>query len=337
MSRRITGPLAAAILLTAALAALTHGMAWQTERNHPPIGRFVEVDGIRLHYTERGSGPPLLLVHGASSTLLEFESSITPVLAQDFRVIAFDRPGFGYSERPEGPWRTPPELADLLLRASASLGAERPVIVGHSWAGAVVMGALQHAPDRIAGGVLLAGVSGHWAREGDLAEELRERPWLNRMFAHTALYPAGQAMLPAALAGVFAPHPVPEGHAQRIGADLALRPGSYLANSEDMRHLSPFLQRESPAYAGISAPVLAIHGGDDEVVPFWNHGGRLGHVLPQLEVHLMPGQGHALHQVDPEGVAAAIAAFARRLTPVAAGAPAASPPAPGSSAPPAGA
>src|SRR6266481_3294033 len=80
----------------------------------PPIGQFVEVEGIRLHYLEAGQGPPVVLIHGASGNLLDFKLSIFDALAEKHRVIAIDRPGLGYSERPDGPWCGPDCQARLI-------------------------------------------------------------------------------------------------------------------------------------------------------------------------------------------------------------------------------
>lgn len=307
---RVAG-LALAGTLAALAVASALGARW-IDRALPPVGDFVEVDGTRLHYTDQGHGPPIVLVHGASSNLLEFQVSLVPLLSRHHRVLVFDRPGHGHSERGAGPWPDPAILADRLLTASESLGAVRPWLVGHSWAGSVVMSALVREPDRVAGGVLLAGVAGHWVGERNLVARLREWPLVNAVFAHTLVLPLGSQLVPTVLARVFAPAAVPAQHATRIGARLALRPASYLANAEDMHRLSAFLQRESTRYGDIGKPLLVIHGTDDDVVPWWNHGRRLQPVVPSLEVELLQGRGHALHHTDTRAVADLIASFARR-------------------------
>src|SRR5215208_1987018 len=82
-------------------AVLVRARARRTERRHPPVGRFITADRVRLHYYERGQGRPIVLLHGNGGTLDELLSSgLVDHLAQNHRVIAFDRPGFGYSERP---------------------------------------------------------------------------------------------------------------------------------------------------------------------------------------------------------------------------------------------
>ena len=127
--------LGAAAAALGAAALYNSYRARQVERQHPPTGRFVEVDGVRLHYLERGAGPPVVLLHGNVVTAEDWILSgvLDQVAEQGHRVIAFDRPGYGYSDRPRGTAWTAAAQADLLRRAFARLGIERPVVVGHSW------------------------------------------------------------------------------------------------------------------------------------------------------------------------------------------------------------
>src|SRR4051812_40267633 len=98
-------------LLGAGLAAAWLAVRQKTaaaERSHPPEGKFIEVDGVRLHYLERGSGPALVLLHGNGVMAQDFQlSGLIDKLAQTHYVIAFDRPGFGYSDRPSSTDWTP--------------------------------------------------------------------------------------------------------------------------------------------------------------------------------------------------------------------------------------
>ena len=114
----------AAVLAAAALA--NHAVARRTERRHPPRGRFLEVDGVRLHLTERGSGPAVVLLHGNGATAQDFEASgLVDRLAAHHRVIAFDRPGFGHSERPRTTvWTAGAQAA--LLRTALRRGPPSP-------------------------------------------------------------------------------------------------------------------------------------------------------------------------------------------------------------------
>lgn len=99
----------------AAMAVFVQFRTKQAEEENPPIGNFIEVDGIRLHYVERGSGQPVVLLHGNGTMAEELDiSGLLNLASRQYRVIAFDRPGYGYSERPRST-------------------AWNPVVVGHSW------------------------------------------------------------------------------------------------------------------------------------------------------------------------------------------------------------
>ena len=123
---------AAAILGTTAL--LFARRARQAERDNPPAGRFLDIDGVHLHYLDRGNGQPVVLLHGNGVMTQDFEiSGIIDRLAQRYRVIAFDRPGFGHTNRPRSQSWTPAAQAKLMHRALSELGVQQAIVVGHSW------------------------------------------------------------------------------------------------------------------------------------------------------------------------------------------------------------
>lgn len=305
--------------VAALLVLLAAYSAWGTariEQRYPPVGDFVSVDGLRLHYRRMGEGDatPLILLHGASSNLRDF-GRIQPLLAEDRPVIAFDRPGYGYSERPDGDWPDPAEVARLVLDGAEQIGVEGPVLVGHSWAGSVVMAGLVEMPERLSGGVLLSGVAGHWTGSVGWTYDLGNLPLLGPLFARTLVYPAGQRMLPEVVRTVLAPNPVLPDYIERIGAPLALRPRQFLHNVEDMQRLSGYLQRLSPRYRDIALPLLMIHGAADELVPFWNHGQRLLPVVDDARVVTLEETGHAPHHARVEETVAALRDWLSTLPP----------------------
>jgi hypothetical protein len=112
--RRAKGPAPAATsirtIVGAALAALAvsafvnHRLDRWAERDNPPAGKFVNVEGVRVHYVERGQGEPLELLQGNGSMIHDFvTSSFIDLAARNYRVIAIDRPGYRHSSRPEAP------------------------------------------------------------------------------------------------------------------------------------------------------------------------------------------------------------------------------------------
>ncbi len=103
------------------------------EADYPPLGTFLDVDGVRLHVLVRGKGEPLLLLHGNGSNVLDLElSGLLERAAERYQVIAIDRPGFGYSSRPRGTVWTPQAQARLIHGALAQLGVVRPIVAAHS-------------------------------------------------------------------------------------------------------------------------------------------------------------------------------------------------------------
>lgn len=304
------------LLLLGGLAAVTGFERQRLETRFPPIGDFVEIEGTRLHYTDSGgahAGPTIVLIHGASTSLLDFHASLVAPLTRGHRVITLDRPGHGYSARGDGganTWPDPAEQARLIHGLLMELGVERPLLVGHSWAGSVVLAYLLAFPDEAAGGVLLAGGSHPW--EGGVAwyNDLAGLPLLGPLFARTLPLTAGRLSIEAGIASAFAPNPVPHDYRTRTGVELTLRPRTFLANAEDIRLLSPFLERQSLHYGYIRHPLLLITGDSDGVVPAWNHADRLIRQAPNAELVVLEDTGHGLHHVHGERIAALIRDFA---------------------------
>jgi pimeloyl-ACP methyl ester carboxylesterase len=141
------------------LAALAVGVASRrAERAHPPRGRYLEVKGVRLHYLDRGQGQPIVLLHGNLTLIDELVlSGLVELAVQHGRVIAFDRPGYGYSTRPRDRIWTAAAQADLIHDALRRLGVERPVVVGHSFGTIVALEMALRHPRSIAGLTLLSG------------------------------------------------------------------------------------------------------------------------------------------------------------------------------------
>ena len=124
-----------------AISALVNSrLAKDAERRNPPKGRFLEIDGVRLHYVERGKGEPLVLLHGNGSMIQDFESSgLLDKAAKKHRVIVFDRPGYGHTGRPRGTLWTPEAQADLIHEALLELNASPAIVLGHSWGASVAV------------------------------------------------------------------------------------------------------------------------------------------------------------------------------------------------------
>jgi pimeloyl-ACP methyl ester carboxylesterase len=111
----------------------------QAEIAYPPIGDFVTVEGIRLHYLDKGEGRVIVFLHGGVLRGNDFEQVMDIALSKGYRVLSFDRPGYGHSERLNNEKVTPLIQARLLHKAFTAIGIEKPILVGHSWSGILVL------------------------------------------------------------------------------------------------------------------------------------------------------------------------------------------------------
>src|ERR1700742_3775091 len=147
---------------TATLMAVTAIANWhfaeEAQRDNPPQGQFIDIDGVRLHYVERGDGRPLVLLHGNGSMIHDFESSgLIDLAAENYRVIVFDRPGFGHSLRPRNVVWTPEAQAELFAKALARLDVSQAIVLGHSWGASVAVALAIKHPSMVEALVLASG------------------------------------------------------------------------------------------------------------------------------------------------------------------------------------
>lgn len=298
------------LIAVAALFVFTRWELARLEQRYPPVGEPVRLYGLKLHYAQAGSGPVVVLLHGSSTNLRDFTASIFDPLSRHCRVVAFDRPGHGYSTYPLKSWMNPREQAEAVRNALLKLGIERAVWLGHSWAGSVVMAGLLDFPDDVTGGVLLGGAAYPWEGGVDWINHMVDTPVAGPLFKQTLLVPAGKLLMNKQISAAFVPNGPPPDYRTRTAIDLVLRPSQFTINGRDVRLLSDFLVEQSKRYQEIQQPLLMIHGESDDIVPAWNHADRLVKLLPQAELVEIPATGHAPHHVRTEDVARRIARFA---------------------------
>ena len=142
--------IAAAVAALGIAALVNRSLAKKAERQNPPTGNFVTVKGVRLHYVDRGLGEPVVLLHGNGSMIQDFSSSgLIEMAAEEHRVIAFDRPGFGHSARPRGTIWTPAAQAELIHGALKQIGITQAKVLGHSWGASVAVALALKYPETV--------------------------------------------------------------------------------------------------------------------------------------------------------------------------------------------
>jgi pimeloyl-ACP methyl ester carboxylesterase len=284
------------------------GMVFAAEVQ-PPVFRFVTVDETRLRYLDSGAGTPVVLLHGNGSMIEDFISSGI-MDAPGYRFIAFDRPGFGYSERPSHRSWGAAEQASLLLRALAQLGIEHPTVVGHSWGALVALAMGLQAPEDVAGLVLMSGYYYPIPR-ADIAVPASAFPFTGAVLRHAVVPFVRRLMAPNTVRRVFAPCEVPDRFKRAYPMPLAMRTSQMRAVDEEAAMLFDTARAFCRLYAKVSVPVSLIAGSGDLIVNTEEHSARLHRELGTSTFHRVAGCGHMVHHAAPEDVVAAIAAVSR--------------------------
>lgn len=298
--------LATAVSALGAAVVQTELLARRAERRHPPVGRFLDADGVRLHYVDEGQGPPLVLLHGQGSLLQDFTLSILPELATRHRVIAFDRPGYGYSSRPQDRAWTARREANLLRKALRQLGVDRPVFVGHSWGAQVTMAYAILYPESISSAVLIAGFFYPVGRIGARLLGLAGRPVIGHLASRTVATPISRTIRAAKVRTLFAPSEVPPRY-WRLPFDLKDRPISLRTELQELDLLEPSAAELVPWYPTVRTPLAILAGEGDRIVGWRGQSLRLHREVPFSTFKLLKNTGHMLHHTCPGEVLAAVA------------------------------
>lgn len=295
-------------LVLAGAAVIVNRQSAKAEKAFPPKGAFVSVDGMRLHYVERGHGRPVVVLHGNGMMVEDMLISGLVDAATDssFHVIAIDRPGFGHSERTRGIAWTAAAQADLLAKTFTKLGIERPIIVGHSLSTMVALSLALSHPEQVSGLVLASGYYFPTVR-GDVALVApTAAPLLGDLLCYTIAPLAGEFTSPGMIKQMFAPQPVPNRFHDQFPIGLMLRPSQIQASSKDATHMIPDAAAMQSRYPTLSCPVGILAGGADKVVDLNAQAIKLHQAVPGSMLDIFEGAGHMIHYADPARVVRAI-------------------------------
>jgi len=304
----MTLPRLAASLLIAVLgfAGVTHWRASAREAAaaaaFPPSGQFVTVDGTRLHYEIAGTGPDLVMIHGASGSLRDLTYALRDRLTDRYRVIVVDRPGLGHSDPLDD--TSLAAQARIIKAGVAQLGVTDPVVLGQSYGGAVALAwALEGGPRAL---VLVGSPSMPWPGDLDLWYRVTSNPVGRALAVPVASAFVPESYVRSATRAVFAPDPVPPGYEAYLGSALTLRRATLATNTAQVNALRAELVTMEPRYPTLTLPVELIHGTADTIVPLHIHSDPLSQRLPDATLTVIDGAGHMPHHAHAEQVIAAI-------------------------------
>lgn len=311
--RRLLG--VAASLLVAACAP-RRGLSGDAEREAAAPDwpeRQIVVEGVPINYVRAGSGPPVVLIHGASGNLHEWTFRAAPAFARNFEVIAFDRPGLGLSGLPEAGGALLSVQARLMRGALTQIGIERPILVGHSYGGSVALAWALDAPGEVAGLLLISAPAEVWQGGLGFTTEILANPLSGPLVARALPVLITDGIVQATADRIFKPQRAPEGYVAHLGLERLLRTESLRANALQLGALKPQIRRMVPRYPRLDLPVEIVHGTADDAVPLDIHSEPLSRAIPGARLTRLPGIGHMPHQVALPAVEAALARLAERI------------------------
>jgi pimeloyl-ACP methyl ester carboxylesterase len=301
----------------ATLALITQAGVLVLQRAFPAQGKIIEVAGARLNVVDIGprdaAGPPVVMIHGASSNLEVMRQPLGDMLARNHRVILIDRPGHGWSTRAQPADSTPAIQGRMIDEALENLDIGRAIFVVHSWSGA--LGALMALdyPKRVAGLVMLAPVAYPWRGGVGWYNKLVTTPVIGPLLAYTITLPLGFLLAEPGARGVFLPQLMPDGFVGNTATPLLLRPREFLANARDLITLKAAVAEQAPRYADIRVPTLVISGDIDKTVSTNIHSRPLASTVPNARLIVLPDVGHMVQNAAPELVISEIEAMVAEI------------------------
>lgn len=273
---------------------------------HAERSRFVEIEGVRVHFQEKGAGVPLVLLHGNNSSNYTWKE-VFDTLAEKHRVVAVDLKGFGFTSKPEGDYRVEAQAA-LVVRLMDELKIERAVLCGSSYGGGVALALAIDYPSRVGGVVLVDSAAFSDHRGASLAPSFTKWPYVGA--AATALALMSDSLVRDGLKQSF--YDDARVTDERVAAyylPLTTRGGQYAARRvREQRHFG----RVEKMLDRVTQPALLIWGAEDLLIPL-EDGKRLQSGLPNSRLLVFDSCGHLPQEEMPERFAREVLDFTSRL------------------------
>ncbi len=303
----------AAVVVVGRPVLATRRLAAEAEAKCPATGRFIEVDGNRIHYVGTGEGRSIVFLHGLGAQLYQFSAPLFGEFGAGYRLIALDRPGSGYSTRARGASGSLSEQARVVRRVIEELGLERPLIVGHSLGGAIALTMAVEHPDAISGIALLSPLT---HMESALRPEFKAlyipSRFVRWIVSNTIAIPRSFKFAEATLDFIFSPQAMPQDYLVKGGGWIGLRPSHFYASSTDFTAIPEDLGRIEARYGEIDMPAGILFGTADRIIAFAEHGAPMPGRIRNLDFEVVEGLGHMPHFVERRRAVAFIRRIAER-------------------------
>lgn len=263
---------------------------------------FVDIDGVRIHYQDKGTGTPVVLVHGFSSSTYSWKDVFEP-LAKNYRVIAVDLKGFGFSGKPDGDY-TRRAQAILVMHLLDHLKIEKAWLVGNSMGGEVSLNIALQDPRRVAGLILIDSAGVTVPGSNSLAPGYAGTPVVGPMLIALAL--TSDRLVRQGLEKSF--YDDAKVTAERVAAyyrPLKTRGGQLAALRARMQWgLYPIEQELNK----INVPTLIIWGAEDGLIPV-EAGRKMNSLIKNSTLVIIDKCGHVPQEEMPERVVVEVTTF----------------------------
>ncbi len=256
---------------------------------------FVEIDGVRIHYQEKGAGTPLVLIHGFTSSTYTWKDVFEP-LSRTFRVVAVDLKGFGFSGKPDGDY-TRRAQAQLVVHLLDNLKIEKAWLVGNSMGGEVALNVALANPQRVAGLILIDSAGVAVSGGSSLAPAYVRIPFVGR--ALTALALTSDKLVREGLAkSFFDDTKVTDDRVAHYFRPLRTRGGQLAAlRARTQWHLFPVEQD----LGKINVRTLIIWGAEDALIPL-AAGRTMNSLIKDSKLVILENCGHVPQEEMPARV-----------------------------------
>lgn len=271
------------------------------EKCEPAEEHYVEIQNARVRYVEAGSGPVVVMIHGNAGSVDDFDFKSLGLLCRDHRVIAVDRPGHGKSDRPDGSDSTLQYQTRLLHETLSHLGITHPVLVGHSWGGALALAYALNYPKELSAIVLLAPAAYSDGGADQFKRAVLKTPVVGDISLTVGRLLFGKHIVKSELEKAFYPDSVPEDYLRQASASW-LRHKQVRAILEDEYSLDKDLNKISKHYSDIRIPVVVVTGDHDKVVSAKQNAYRLKTSISQSQLIELKNTGHQVPQTRPESI-----------------------------------
>ena len=286
----------------------------RAEAAAPARGQIITVNGSPMHVVVTGpkGAPDLVLIHGSNGHTRDMSFALAAKLASDFRIFIIDRPGLGYSAAITPKGDSLRAQAKQIADTAAAMGAEKPIVMGHSYGGSVALAWATYMPERIAALVPVAAASHPWDTPLDPLYRIGSNPVLGPLVLPLLPALVSESYIERALGDIFAPDTVPDGYFDYFVPKLSLRYRSMRATSFQRANLLAEIKAMAPLYPALALPVESVHGTKDITVGLSIHAEKLVADVPHAVLTRAEGHGHMLQHSAQDMVVAAIHRAAAR-------------------------